>query len=143
MFRFTASALALLAAFSILPLSPSEAGDRNGRHRIVKHQTFRMIDRNTGRFDRRHVRRVVARAVVVVKVDGGGRWHHRRYRHGNTYSGAVVIDVRNGVGQWSYGSYSSDAASISVGPRVKIIDVSTLKPNNACAMQSGVCVIKP
>lgn len=143
MLRFTGSALALLAAFSLVPLAYSAAGDRSERHRIVKHQKYRMIDRSANRFDRRHIRRVAARAVVVVKVEGGGRSLHRRHDQGNTYSGDVVIDVRNGVGQWSYGAYSSDTASVSVRPSAKIIDVGALMPNNACDMQAGVCVIRP
>ena len=142
MLRFTASALALLVAFSLVPVSASEAADRSERHRIVKHQKFRMIDRSASRFDRRHIRRVVAKAVVVVKVEGGSRSFHRRYRQGDTYSGDVIINVRNGVGQWSYGSVSS-IVTVSDKPRLKIIDVGTLKINSACQMQAGVCVIKP
>lgn len=143
MLRFAASALALVIAFSLLPLATAAAGNRSERHRIVKHQKFRMIDGRANRYDRRHVRRVVARAVVVVRVDGGGRSFHRRYRQGDTYSGDVIIDVRNGVGQWSYGSYSSSVVSIGIKPNLKIIDVGTLKVNNGCAMQAGVCVIRP
>lgn len=142
MLKFTASALAILVAFSIVPLSVSEAGNRSERHRVVKHQKFRMIDRSASRFDRRHVRRVIAKAVVVVKVDGGGRSYHHRYRQGDTYSGDVIINVRNGVGQWSYGSLSS-VVTVAAKPRLKIIDVGTLNINGACQMQAGVCVIKP
>jgi hypothetical protein len=141
MFRFAASAIALLVAFSVLPVASSEAGNRSERHRVAKHQKFRMIDRNANRFDRRHIRRVVARAVVKIRVDGGGRSIHRRYRQGDTYSGDVIINVRNGVGQWSYGAVTS--VSVTVAPRVKIIDVGAQKPNSACHMQAGVCVIKP
>jgi hypothetical protein len=140
MSKFTGSALALLVAFSILPLAQSEAGNRNERHRIMKHKTFRMVDRSS---HRRPVVRVVNRNVVVVRVDGRSR--HGHHRQGNTYSGDVVIDVRNCVGQWSYGAYSSDAATVTVtsAPTVKIIDVGKLKADGACEMQAGVCVIRP
>jgi hypothetical protein len=142
MLKFAGSALALLVAFSILPLAQSEAGNHSERHRVIKHKSFRMVDRR-GHRHRRAVVRVVNRNVVVVKVDG--RNHHRLHRQGNTYSGDVVIDVRNGVGQWSYGSYGSDAASVTVtsAPKAKIIDVGTLKVDGACEMQAGVCVIRP
>ena len=144
MLKFTGSALALLVAFSIVPLAQSEAGSRNERHRIIKHHTFKMVDRS-GHRHHRNVVRVINRNVVVVKVDGKNRHHHHQR---NSYSGDVVIDVRNGVGQWSYGSYeaySADAASVSVttGPKLKIIDVGALKADSACEMQAGVCVIRP
>ena len=141
MLKFAGSAFALLVAFSVLPLAQSQAGDRHERHRIIKHKTFRMVDRS-GHRHHRAVVRIVNRNVVVVKVDGKNRHRHHQ---GNTYSGDVVIDVRNGVGQWSYGSYSSDAATVTVtgAPRVKIIDVGTLKTNGVCEMQAGVCVIRP
>jgi hypothetical protein len=142
MSKFTGPALALLVAFSLVPLAHSEAGNRSERHRIIKHKTFRMVDRS-GHRHRRSLVRVVNRNVVVVKVDGKNR--HHRYRPGNTYSGGVLIDIRNGVGQWSYGSYSSDAATVTVtsAPRVKIIDVGALRADGACEMQAGVCVIRP
>lgn len=142
MLKFTASALALLVAFSILPLAESEAGSRQERHRVIKHKPLRMVDRS-GHRHRRPVVRVVNRNVVVVKVDGRNR--HRRHHQGNTYSGDVVIDVRNGVGQWSYGSFSAEAAIVTVtrAPAAKIIDVGTLKVDGACEMQAGVCVIRP
>ena len=141
MLKFTGSALALLVAFSLVPLAQSEAGDRHERHRVIKHHKFKMVDRSNHRHHR-NVVRVVNRNVVVVKVDGK---NHRRHHQDNTYSGDVVIGVRNGVGQWSYGPYSSDAASISVttGPKLKIIDVGAMKANSACEMQAGVCVIRP
>lgn len=142
MLKFTGSALALLVAFSIAPLAQSEAGNRNERHRIIKHHKFKMVD-SSGHRHRRNVVRVVNRNVVVVKVDGKNR--HRHNDQGNTYSGDVVIGVRNGVGQWSYGYEGSDTASISVttAPKLKIIDVGTLKADSACDMQAGVCVIRP
>lgn len=143
MLRFTAPAFALLFVFSLAPLGHGEAGDRGERHRIVKQQKFRMIDRKAIRSDRRHIRRVVVRAAVSVKVDGGGRSFHRRHRQDNTYSGDVVIDVRKGVGQWSYGSYGADVVSVTVRSTVKIIDVGSLTINSACQMQAGVCVIRP
>ena len=142
MLRIIGPALALVAAFSLVPLAQSEAGDRSERHRIMKHTKFKMTDRS-GRRHHRNVVRVATRNVVVVKVDGKNRHHHRRPV--NTYSGDVVIDVRNGVGQWSYGSYGLDVASVSVAvvPKAKIIDVGALKANGACEMQAGVCVIRP
>lgn len=139
MSRFTGSALALLVAFSLVPLSHSEAGER---HRVKKNAGFHMIDRSGDR-DRRHVRRIVNRNVVVVKVDIDSGRRHRHYRQGDTYSGDVVIDVRNGVGQWSYGSYGADAATVRIEHKAKIIDVGSLKANGACQTQAGVCVIRP
>lgn len=139
MLKFTGSALALLVAFSIVPLAHSEAGNRSERHRIIKHSKFRMVDRS-GHRDRRHVRRIVNRNVVVVKVNVNGRRHHRHHSYGDYYSGGIVIGSRNGVGQWSY---SLDATSIVAAPSAKIIDVGTLKPDSVCEMQAGVCVIKP
>jgi hypothetical protein len=142
MSRLTGSALALFAAFSLIPLAESEAGDRGERHRIVKPMKFRMADRS-GHRHHRSVVRIVNRNVVVVAV--GGRNRHRLHRQRNSYSGDVVIDVRNGVGQWSYGSYSADAAAVTVttGPTLKIIDVGAMKAGDACDMQAGVCVIRP
>lgn len=142
MLKFTGSALALLVAFSLMPLSQSVSADRGERHRIMKHLKMRMTDRSDHR-RHRSVVRVVNRNVVVVKVGGTSRY--RPYRQGNAYSGDVVIDVRSGVGQWSYGSYSADTATITVrsAPKVKIIDVGALKAGSACQMQAGVCVIKP
>ena len=142
MLRLTAWALALVATFSLLPSGASEAGNRNEKHRIIKHQNFRMIDRNANRYERRHARRVVAKAVVVVKVNGGNRTIRRGESQGNTYSGDVIVNIRNGVGQWSYGSYSSRLAVVAP-PKAKIIDVGTLKSGSACQMQAGVCLIKP
>ena len=142
MLKIIGSALALVVILSFVPLSQSEAGNRNERHRIMKHNKFKMADRSRQRLHR-SVFRVVNRNVVVVKVDG--RNHHHRHRQGDTYSGDVVIDVRNGVGQWSYGSYSAHPASVSVAavPKAKIIDIGALKANGACEMQAGVCVIRP
>lgn len=142
MSKFTASALALLVAFSLVPLAQSEAGNRSERHRIMKHNKFRMVQGN-GHRHRRSVVRIVNRNVVVVNVNGKNRY--RPHRQGDTYSGGVMIDVRNGVGQWSYGGYSSETASVVVtrAPRLKIIDVGTLKADGACQMQAGVCVIRP
>lgn len=138
MLRLTATALALVATFTLAPLGTSEAGAKDG-YRAGKHQTFRMNGRDA---ERRHVRRVVAKAVTIVRI-GGGKWHDRRSRQGNTYSGDVVIDVRNGVGQWSYGSLSSSVTTVRARSKAKIIDVSSLKANSACQMLAGVCLIKP
>lgn len=141
MLKLTGSALALLVAFSLVLPAASEAGNRNERHRIIKHNKIRMVDRS-GHRHRRSLVRVVNRNVVVVKV-GGGTLHRHHPKQGNTYSGDVVIDVRSGVGQWSYGSYAAAIVSAVTVPKAKIIDVGTLKANNACEMQAGVCVIKP
>ena len=142
MLKLTGSVLALVVAFSLVPLAQGEAGNRSERHRIIKHNTFKMTDRS-GRRHHRSVVRVVNRNVVVVKADGRNR--HRYRPPVNTYSGNVVIDVRSGVGQWSYGAYSVYAAPVAAVavPRVKIIDVGALKTNSACEMQAGVCVIRP
>jgi hypothetical protein len=143
MFRLTASALALVAAFSLIPIDRTEAGSRSERQRVVKQQTMKMIDRSA---QRRHPHRA---AVVVVKVDGDRKAVHRRhrsanaYRPGNTYSGDVVIDVRPGVGQWSYGALSSSVVTVRVPSMAKIIDVKALGTNSSCQMQAGVCIIKP
>jgi hypothetical protein len=141
MLRLTGSALALLVAFSIVPLAASDAGHRSGQHRIVKHQKFRMVSDRHHRHHRRHIR-VVNRSVVVVNVNAAGRRHYGLHRQGDTYSGDVVIDVRSGVGQWSYGTLGVERMRVST-PSAKIIDVGTMKPGNACKMQAGVCMIKP
>lgn len=142
MLKFAGPALALLVAFSIVPLAEGAAGNRPERHLVLKHKTFRMADRS-GHRRHRDIVRVVNRNVVVVRVDGKNRRH--RHHPGNSYSGDVVIDIRNGVGQWSYGSYGYEAAAVGVTirPKVKIIDVGALKADRACEMQAGVCVIKP
>ena len=141
MLKFTGSALALLAAFSLMPIAQGEAGER---HRIVKPNKFRMIDRSAVRHvhhDGRHVRRHAGRSVVVVKRDGDGHRHHRRHRHWNRYSEDVLIHVDNGIGPWSYVAF--DPYAVYVAPSAKIIDVETLKPDSACEMEAGVCVIRP
>lgn len=140
MLRITGSALALLVAFSILPLATSDAGNRSGLHRIVKHQKFRMV--SDGRHHHRRHIRVVNRSVIVVKVNADRYRHHGLHRQGNTYSGDVVINVQNGVGQWSYGTLGVERVA-DAAPMAKIIDVGALKPGSACDMQAGVCVIRP
>ncbi|MCB1445587.1 MAG: hypothetical protein KDJ87_07255 [Rhizobiaceae bacterium] len=140
MSKFTGSALALLLVLSLAPAEPASAGER-WTHRLAKHPAMRMIDRDTRHHDGRKLR-IVSRNVVVVKVDGDSR-RHRRHRPADSYSGDVVIDIRNGVGRWSYGSLSERIASADVAPSAKIVDVGTLKAGSACDMQAGVCVIKP
>jgi hypothetical protein len=142
MSRFTGTALALLLAFSIDPMAQVAAGDRNDGPRVVKHSKLKFADRKGNRHHRSTVR-IVNRNVVVVKADGKFRHAYRGYRQVNTYSGDVVIDVRNGVGQWSYGSFSADAVPAAAVPNAKIIDVDAITPNNGCDMQAGVCVIRP
>jgi hypothetical protein len=140
MFRFTGSALAFLAAFSLAPVPSADAGSREG-HRVVKHSSSRLGGRQVAHRGTQRIR-VVNRNVVVVKVDAGKR-RHKGFRSYGTYSGDVDISVRAGVGQWSYGTSSSLAVTEAAVPMVKIIDVGSLKANNACAMEAGVCVIRP
>jgi hypothetical protein len=140
MFRLTGSALALLAAFSLVPIASVEAGSREG-HRTVKHKTYKLKVRHAGNRDR-HRLRVVNKNVVVVKLDGGKRRHKGFHSYG-TYSGDVDISVRAGVGQWTYGTSNSLAVTEAAAPMVKIIDVGRLKANDACVMEAGVCVIRP
>ena len=143
MFKRTGSVLTLLAAISLLPLTPADAGDRRERHRIHKHHGIELNDRSVHNGHRHGHRRFQRRAVTIVKVNLGRKRHHR-HRHGvNTYSGDVVVHSTQGVGTWSYGTASAIEAVIVTAPTAKIIDVGTLKPNSACEMQAGVCVIKP
>ena len=135
-------ALSLLAAISLLPLATADAGSRRDGHRIQKHQGWKMVGGKT-RHDRFHRR--VNRQVVIVNVNGSSYKHRfRRHRRDiNTYAGVDVYSIP-GVGTYSYGVSSSESAVTTVRiPSAKIIDVSKLKPNSACEMQAGVCVIKP
>jgi hypothetical protein len=140
MSKITGSALALLAAVSFLPLAESQAGPRHEKHRVVKHHGIRMVDRNTVRRHRPLVK-VVNRNVVIVDVGAGNR--HQRSKAYGTYSGDVDIYSTDGIGQWSYGSSSATKTVVTIHPKAKIIDVDSLKPDHACAMQAGVCVIRP
>ena len=141
MFRFTGSALALLAAFALVPIASVEAGNREG-HRVVKHKTFKLKVRHADNRDR-HRLRVVNRNVVVVKLDSRRHRHDRRFQSYGTYSGDIAVSWHPGVGQWTYGTYAADPVVESVAPALKIIDVGNLKANAACSMEAGVCVIRP
>ncbi|MGV3549144.1 hypothetical protein [Rhizobium sp.] len=145
MLRFAGLVLAPIVAFSVLPLSMGEAGNRDGEHRIKKTSVSRLSDGRDSR-QPRHDRRIVVRNVNVVKavvnVVTRERNHNRPRAYG-TYSGSVDVFTQNGVGQWSYGSDSAVRAAVSIVPMAKIIDVLTLKPNGACDMQAGVCIIRP
>jgi hypothetical protein len=147
MFKRTGFALTLLAAVSLLSVTAADAGDRRERHRIHKHDGIHLNDRSAHRGDWRGNRRFDRRQKIVIKVDidrsNRHRRHHRHDREVDTYSGDVDIYSRPGVGTWSYGVMPTDDAIIINAPTVKIIDVGTLKPNAACEMQAGVCVIRP
>jgi len=89
--------------------------------------------------------RVNASNVVIINVNGS-----RSYRlpvnnlpQRNTYSGDVDVYSVPGVGTYSYGEGSTEVLMTRSIPSAKIIDVKTLKPNQACEMQAGVCVIRP
>ena len=132
----------------------------NGRKRFNRSTlSFRGVDRyHRHRYDRYHQDdwrrhrprvRVSTSAVVVINVVG-----NRGYRlpvnspDANTYSGDVDVYSVPGVGTYSYGDaiYNGDGAETSTSTQassVKIIDVGSIKPNNGCDMQAGVCVRRP
>lgn len=68
---------------------------------------------------------------------------HRFAGAEDTYSGGIRIVRNPGVGMWSYGTQSKPAAAIVSMSLVKIIDVTALKANSACAFERNVCVIRP
>ena len=142
MFRLTGSALALIMAFSLAPLAHGEAGVRSEGKRIVKQQKIRMLD-GSHRNNRRYVRRIVDRSVVVLNFNGGKNQQIRHRGSRDTYSGDVMIDVRDGVGRWSYGGYDAGVAAVRTVPNAKVIDVDAMKFDSVCEMQAGVCVIRP
>lgn len=141
MLKLTDSALALLAAFSLVPLASSEAGDRDGR-RIVRHHKIKLVDRRPAHRDVKRIR-VVNRNVVVLNTRSDRHRHHRRHWLGYGAGDYVVIHTRNGVGQWSYDTVDSGIEALAVPSGPKVIDVDALAPNSACEMQAGVCVIRP
>jgi hypothetical protein len=101
--------------------------NRSHRHRF--HNRYRV---NTGN-------------VIIISVNGN-RAHRQpvyRSKERNTYSGDVYVYSIPGVGTYSYGEGSSERVMTRSVPSAKIIDVKALKPNQACDMQAGVCVIKP
>lgn len=146
MLKLAGSALAIAAALTLIPLTATHAGDRNDSRRTVKQNSIRMVTRsvsNDRRPDRRQVRRVVNRSVVIVNVNGGKSHHFRHHGPRNSYSGDVRIDFRDGVGQWSYGGFDAGVATVRTVPNAKVIDVDALDFSAACAMEAGVCVIRP
>lgn len=129
--------LGLLATASFA--APADAGNRFQRHRhsgFHKHGIHRVVVRN--RID---IRRIDIRQRVVINIDT--KHGHRRHRpHGvNTYSGDIDIVYRPGVGTWSYGTGQRMVVSVSMSSNVKIIDLTRGKTD--CAMEKGVCVIRP
>jgi hypothetical protein len=111
---------------------------RNGFHRHYRHHYH---DRN--RYHARH--RINTGNVVIINVDGDRAYRLpvNRSVQRNTYSGDVDIYSVPGVGTYSYGEGSQDVVVTRGVPTATIIDVNALKPNHACEMQSGVCVIRP
>jgi len=101
--------------------------NRSHRHRF--HNTYRVNTSN----------------VVIINVNGNRSYRLpvNRLPQRNTYSGDVYVYSVPGVGTYSYGEGSSEILMTRGIPSAKIIDVKTLKPNHACEMQAGVCVIKP
>ncbi|MDB5553340.1 MAG: hypothetical protein JWL86_3324 [Rhizobium sp.] len=89
--------------------------------------------------------RVNTANVVIINVNGNRAYRLpvNRSHNVNTYSGDVDVYSIPGVGTYSYGEGSSDVVVTRSVPSATIIDVKTLKPNNGCDMQAGVCVIKP
>lgn len=127
----------------------------NGRKRFTRSTLSFRSDgnrRNSYRHNHRHryhIRnRINTSAVVIINVDGNKQYRLPVYRRPgvNTYSGNVDVYSVPGVGTYSYTDSSNydDAPLVTTGvPSAKIIDVSKLKPNDGCEMQSGVCVIRP
>jgi hypothetical protein len=123
-----------------------------GNRRISRGTLSFRVDRDRRNHVYRHHRkhynaryRVNTGNVVIINVDG-----NRAYRlpvnrsvQRNTYSGDVDIYSVPGVGTYSYGEGSQDVVVTRGVRSATIIDVNTLKPNHACQMQSGVCVIRP
>lgn len=109
--------------------------DRDHRNSFHRHRHYARYRFNPGN-------------VVIINVNG-----NRSYRlpvdrrpdlnTSGTYSGDVDVYSVPGVGTYSYGEGSSDVVVTRRVPSATIIDVKTLKPNNGCEMQAGVCVIKP
>jgi hypothetical protein len=106
--------------------------DRDRRNGFHRHRHYARVRVNTGN-------------VVIINVDGDRAYRlpvNRSFDR-NTYSGDVDVYSVPGVGTYSYGEGSSDVVVKRSVPSAKIIDVKALKPNHACEMQAGVCVIKP
>ena len=121
----------------------------DGNRRISRGTLSFKADGN--RWNRSHRHRYHARYrvntgnVVVISINGS-RSHHlpiNPLHQRNTYSGDVDVYSIPGVGTYSYGAGSSEILTTGGVPSAKIIDVKALKPNAACDMQAGVCVIKP
>ena len=132
---FQRSALLALATTLLLTVTALEtsAGERTRRHH------------HGHRFDHHGIHRVVikprinVRQRVVINIQSRGRRHDPRGV--NTYSGAVDVDYRPGIGTWSYGATSYIAPSArDRTPTVKIIDIGSGKTD--CSMEHGVCVIR-
>lgn len=124
--------LGLLATASFA--APADAGNRFQRHRhsgFHQHGIHRVVVRN----------RIDIRQRVVINIDTK-RGHRRHRPHAfDTYSGDVDIVYRPGVGTWSYGTGQRTVVSVSMSSNVKIIDLTRGKTD--CAMEKGVCVIRP
>ncbi|CAN7642421.1 hypothetical protein [Rhizobium sp. LjRoot254] len=105
---------------------------RNGFHRHHRNRYYARYRVNTGN-------------VVIINVDGNRSYRLpvNRVAQRNTYSGDVDVYSVPGVGTYSYGEGSSEVVVTGSAPSATIIDVKTLKPNHACEMQAGVCVIRP
>lgn len=143
MLKLTGSALALLVAFSLVPLASSEAGDRDGR-RIVRHHKIKLVDRNAVHRNIKRIR-VVNRNIVVLNARSD---RHRHHRHRGDWLGYgagdyVVVHMRNGIGHWSYDIVGGGSEALVAPSGPKVIDVDALAPNSACEMQAGICVIRP
>jgi hypothetical protein len=129
-----AAVLGLLVATTAV--AEANAGERFQRHRnpgFNHHGIHRVVVRQ----------RVNVRQKVVINIDTRRLRHngYRVVRGANTYSGAVDVSYRPGVGTWSYGVPVTRTRSVSIGSAVKIIDLNSGK--NDCSMEKGVCVIRP
>jgi hypothetical protein len=126
-----------------------------GNRRISRGTLSFRVDgdrRHHGHYYRHHHRnryyaryRVNAGNVVIINVDGNRAYRLpvNRPAQRNTYSGDVDVYSVPGVGTYSYGEGYPEAVVTGSVPSATIIDVKQLKPNHACDMQAGVCVIKP
>jgi hypothetical protein len=146
MSKLRSVAFAVLAGLFVLSGNAAMAGDHSRSRLVVKHsdRSVHLDGRNAdSRWDRGHHRRGDRRNTLVrVSIDRG-HWNGRRQHQTDTYSGDVDIYSRRNVGEWSYGALPSTVSMSVQVPNAKIIDDGAMKPNAACAMEAGVCVIRP
>jgi hypothetical protein len=127
--------LLLTASF----VAEATAGNRGFRHRDHRnHRVNSVQHHNAHRIVFRP--RINIRQRVVINIGSNWRRTHSM-REVNTYSGAVDISYRPGVGNWSYGTTSSIRnVSNGNGRSMKILILNN--GTNGCRMERGVCVIR-